>query len=84
MYLINAYTQYGTARYAGECVIDYDAIHSCFAKIYQLAIKHKGEFKIAYPMIGAGLGGGDWDQIASIIDLQLEGLDHTLIEYDGS
>jgi hypothetical protein len=29
-------------------------------------------------MIGAGLGGGNWDEIAAIIDSQLEGYDHFL------
>lgn len=86
LYIINAYTQYGTARYPGECVVDYDAIRSSFALIYQLAKRHDNgyQFKIAYPMIGAGLGGGDWKLISTIIGEQLDGLDHTLIEYDGS
>ena len=86
LYIINAYTQYGTARYPGECVVDYDAVRSCFALIYQLAKRHNGGygFRIAYPQIGAGLAGGDWELIAAIIDEQLDGLDHTLIEYDGS
>ena len=34
---------------------------------------------IAYPKIGAGLAGGDWNTISAIIDEELEGEDHTLV-----
>jgi O-acetyl-ADP-ribose deacetylase (regulator of RNase III) len=37
--------------------------------------------KIAYPKIGSGLARGNWKKIASIIDSQLAGEDHTLVEY---
>jgi len=37
--------------------------------------------RIAYPMIGAGLAKGDWSIIASIIEEELAGEDHTLVEY---
>lgn len=84
LYIVNAYTQYGTARFAGECVVDYDAIRSSFAQVARLARLHdNGDgFKIGYPMIGAGLAGGDWKLISHIIDEQLEGLDHTLVIFD--
>jgi O-acetyl-ADP-ribose deacetylase (regulator of RNase III) len=36
---------------------------------------------IGYPRIGAGLAGGDWTVIAQIIDEELSGEDHTLVEY---
>jgi len=39
--------------------------------------------RIGYPRSGAGLGGGDWDVIARILDDVLAGEDHTLVEYDG-
>jgi hypothetical protein len=38
--------------------------------------------RIGYPKIGAGLARGDWSVIAPIIDEQLAGEDHTLVEYD--
>ncbi|MER8782100.1 hypothetical protein NKH60_12735 [Mesorhizobium sp. M1006] len=44
----------------------------------------KGKFagkRIGYPKIGAGLAGGDWETIASIINDELAGEDHTLVEY---
>ena len=44
----------------------------------------KGRFsgkRIRYPMIGAGLAGGDWSVISEIIYEQLEGEDHTLVKF---
>jgi O-acetyl-ADP-ribose deacetylase (regulator of RNase III) len=73
--IINGYTQY---HYSGENVLaDYDAISALFARI-------KMDFsgaKIGYPRIGAGLAGGDWQKISKMIDVQLAGEDHTLVEY---
>jgi len=37
--------------------------------------------RIAYPKIGAGLAGGDWDIIRGIIDEELAGEDHTYVEF---
>lgn len=56
--------------------VDYSAIRSVFAFIAQDVPKSS---KIGYPMIGAGLGGGDWGDISKIINEELEGHDHTLI-----
>ncbi|WP_210463130.1 macro domain-containing protein [Rufibacter roseolus] len=73
--VVNAYTQFdwkGTGVKA-----DYDAVRSAFSHI-------KGKFsglKIAYPAIGAGLAGGDWKIISAIIEEELEGEDHTFVEF---
>jgi hypothetical protein len=37
--------------------------------------------RIAYPKIGAGKARGDWTRRSAIIDAELEGEDHTLVEY---
>jgi O-acetyl-ADP-ribose deacetylase (regulator of RNase III) len=34
--------------------------------------------KVGFPKIGAGLGGGDWDTIARIIEDTFEGYDVTI------
>lgn len=72
--IVNAYTQY---NWKGKGVkVDYLAIRSVFSKIKQ-------DFcscKIAYPMLGAGLAGGDWNEISRIIDSELQGLNHTLVK----
>jgi O-acetyl-ADP-ribose deacetylase (regulator of RNase III) len=73
--VVNAYTQFD---YRGSGVrADYDAIRAAFAVI-------KRQFagrRIGYPKIGAGLARGDWSVIAKIIDEELAGEDHTLVEF---
>lgn len=73
--VVNAYTQFRYASYSGEVVVNYEALATCFS-----GIAHQfGNLRIAYPKIGAGLGGGDWNIIADIIDKELAGCDHTLV-----
>ena len=71
--IVNAYTQYEFR--ARGINADYDAITKVFARI-----KHDfaGQ-RIGYPMIGAGLAGGDWAVISEIIERELAGEDHTLV-----
>lgn len=74
-FIVNAYTQFYYARFPGEIVVSYNAIRSCFAKIKQ----HFSNKRIAYPKIGCGLGGGNWEIVSRIIDEELQGCDHTLV-----
>lgn len=72
--IVNAYTQYD---FRGSKNADYEAIRAAFKMI-------KSEFagkRIGYPLIGAGLAGGDWDVISKIIDEELTGEDHTVVLY---
>ena len=73
--IVNAYTQY---HWSGAGVLaDYDAIRKVF-----FAIKRDyAGCKIAYPRIGAGLARGEWSIIAKIIDEQLHGEKHTLVNF---
>jgi len=73
--IINAYTQFDYN--ASKKPVDYSAIREAFRKIKQIF----GNCRIGYPMIGAGLAGGDWSIISTIIDEELEGCNHTLVEY---
>ena len=78
--IFNCITQnkYGTdQRYA-----NYGAIQSCIRKIddYMLANVFLCEREVAFPMIGAGLAGGDWSIIAGIIER--EARHFTPIVYD--
>ena len=73
--IVNGYTQFGFG--SDKCHLDYAALRGLFCRI-------KKDFfgsRIAYPKIGAGLAGGNWSIISMIIDEELEGMDHTLIEY---
>lgn len=73
--VVNAYTQYNW-RGPGKKV-DYDAVRTAMQRV-----RHTfGGKRIGYPLIGAGLAGGDWDDIAPIIDTALDGEDHTLVRY---
>ena len=73
--IVNAYTQF---HWRGAGVkADYDAIRAVMRTIKST---HGGK-RIGYPRIGAGLAGGDWATIAAIIDVELDGEDHTLVEY---
>lgn len=73
--VVNAYTQYTYSR--DKVDVDYDAVRKVFVKM-------KKDFagkRIGYPLIGAGLAGGDWNVIEAIINQELEGEDHTLVKY---
>ena len=74
MAVVNAYTQYNFGKVKRQYV-DYDAVRSCFKEIKTTFSGHR----IGFPLIGAGLGGGDWDVISRIIDEELEGEDFTLV-----
>ncbi len=74
-WVVNAYTQVSYGRTGVH--VDYEAVRSAMQMV-------AGQFdggRIGYPRIGAGLGGGDWNVISAIIDEELEGQDHTLVEY---
>jgi O-acetyl-ADP-ribose deacetylase (regulator of RNase III) len=73
--IINAYTQF---HWAGQGVkADYDAIRRVFSQLKA----EFGDARIGYPMIGAGLAGGDWGVIAHIIDTELSACNHTLVKF---
>lgn len=68
----------------GVKYISYDAIDDAFYCLSEWIEKFKGysanaEIHVHYPKIGAGLGGGNWETIQSIIDCRLDNVcDHYL------
>ena len=73
--IINLYSQYDWRGYG--CKVDYGAIQTGFK-----AIKNQyPDKRIGYPMIGAGLAGGDWNVISAIINKELVDIDHTLVKF---
>lgn len=73
--IVNGYTQYDFSGHG--VLVDYGTIQKLFAKI-------KNDFssqRIGYPKIGAGLAKGDWKMISTIINKELDGENHTLVEY---
>lgn len=73
--VINAYTQFDF--WTKGVKTNYPAIKSVMGKIRA----DFGGKRIGYPLIGAGLAGGDWGRIALIINDQLLGEDHTLVQF---
>lgn len=59
--------------------IDYGAIKSCMANLNEFCHRNNID-QISMPMIGAGLGGGDWDAIALIINEEIKD-DITVLVY---
>ncbi len=73
--IVNAYTQY---NWRGRGVkVDYEAIQKVFASVKQ---SFAGQ-RIGYPLIGAGLAGGDWSIIYNTISSELNGENHTLVKF---
>lgn len=70
----------GIAQYhwrGAGVLVEYEAVRSAFRQIRD---QFKGR-RLGYPMIGAGLAKGDWSIISQIIQEELDGEDHTLVEY---
>lgn len=73
--IVNAYTQFD---YRGTGLkVDYDAVRQVFRKI---KTNYSG-LEMGYPRIGAGLGGGDWSIIRTIIEEELSGENHTFVQF---
>jgi O-acetyl-ADP-ribose deacetylase (regulator of RNase III) len=68
--VVNAYTQWQPGPF-----FDSDSLWTAMVHVRELF----GGKRIGYPKIGAGIGGGDWEKIAGIIEETLAGEDHTLV-----
>jgi O-acetyl-ADP-ribose deacetylase (regulator of RNase III) len=69
--IANAITQDGFGR-DGQRYVSYKAVHDCFENMSVLSL-HTG-LDLHYPLIGAGLGGGDWSIIQSVINSATKGI----------
>ena len=67
--IINAITQKFYGR-DGKRYVSYDAVADAMKLINQELPKIE-IFQVAMPMIGAGLGGGDWSVISAVIEAEL-------------
>ncbi|MBD78284.1 MAG: phosphatase [Crocinitomicaceae bacterium] len=75
--IVNAYTQYRYDRY--NTVADLDAISNSFYGIAQFFGGHNLHF--AFPLIGAGLAGGDFSEIAPIISQHINSEKHSCVRF---
>lgn len=76
--IINAITQNFYGR-DGSRFVSYDAVAECMAKIDRMYSVY-GISEVAMPKIGAGLGGGDWNVIESIIESELKNVKAVVYE----
>lgn len=80
LYVVNSYTQYNYGANHADGVarpLDYDALTLCLRKM-NLIFKGK---HIGLPQIGAGLAGGNWNRIKSIIQQELRDCRVTVVIY---
>lgn len=74
--IANAITQQLYGGGGQYCHANYRAIRKAFNSIGKLARKY--DLTVNYPLIGASLAHGDWNEIENIINEELEGVDHKL------
>lgn len=79
-FIVNLYTQFGfgASKNAEEQEGRYIAIRNGLKKIKEV---YAGK-RLGIPLIGAGLAGGDWNIIRSIIISELEGEDVAIVYFD--
>jgi O-acetyl-ADP-ribose deacetylase (regulator of RNase III) len=64
--IANCITQLHFGKEEGKQYVSYRAIQECFESVAKSAYQYGDH--VNYPLIGAGLGGGDWAIISEIID----------------
>jgi O-acetyl-ADP-ribose deacetylase (regulator of RNase III) len=83
--VLNAYTQYKWS--SGSDVFEYGSFQKFLSKITRHIQTYNadGKLTIGFPMIGAGLAGGDWSRISKMIEKFSEDFashaDVTVVEY---
>lgn len=70
LWIANAITQLYYGRDKTRAYVSYHDIERCFNHVNQVALTHN--LPVYFPKIGAGLGNGNWDIIAEIIDRTLD------------
>lgn len=83
--IVNGYTQFQPGR---ESKLRLNrAVGEVFCRLSLEAQVHypgKELIEVGIPQIGAGIAGGDWPVLESIIDGVSDGLSIVVVEYDGS
>lgn len=78
-FVINAYTQYNYGN-DGKRYVDYCAVKQVFEKI-NYSYTYRANKRIAIPMIGAGLAGGNWRTIVDAIEYATPDINITIVEF---
>lgn len=74
--ILNCFTQLHYGK-KDKRFVSYDAIDNCMRNIYLNGID-----SVSMPMIGAGLGGGEWSIIEQIIDHNLRNANVKIYQYE--
>tara|TARA_R100001594_G_scaffold1048_2_gene4351 strand:+ start:6081 stop:6578 length:498 start_codon:yes stop_codon:yes gene_type:complete len=84
--VVNAYTQhYFREKPDGTPAADYDAIRAVFEQLnVDIYETYSDDHLIGIPMLGAGLAGGDWETIESIINEVTPNLNIELVIFEPS
>jgi O-acetyl-ADP-ribose deacetylase (regulator of RNase III) len=69
LFICNAITQRDFGK-DGRKYVNYQAVQECFSQIAELA--EYLNVDVHYPLIGCGLGGGDWAIVSDLISQPLE------------
>jgi O-acetyl-ADP-ribose deacetylase (regulator of RNase III) len=69
VHVINAMTQEFYGREPRVRYVSYDAVATAFQGVRAYAVSYG--VPVNFPLLGAGLGGGDWEIISTIIDRTL-------------
>lgn len=78
--VINAYTQYNYGNSYGKDLVNYESLKNIFRTL-NLTYANL-DITIAYPAIGAGLAGGDWNKIQQIINEELCDVNHVFVKFN--
>lgn len=73
--VVNGITQEFYGR-DGKHYVDEEAVRGVFQRVRKLAVQVK--MSVNFPLIGCGLGGGDWTVISKIIEEELPGIEKFL------
>ncbi len=71
LYVANCITQEYYGRAPEIQYVSYEAVSSCFQSLRASLAKHNKHYEIHIPKLGAGLGGGNWEIIAGIIQVAM-------------
>ena len=80
LYVANCITQEYYGREKSVCYVSYAAIAKCFNELRLQLSEMNQDFVINIPMIGAGLGGGNWNLISAIIQYEMP--NHRIIYWE--
>lgn len=79
--VINLYTQFGyRTSQVQNMNFSLTALQNALVGLVSSGLIAKDMTRIGYPKIGAGLGGGKWEDIEETFDFFLNDFDHTLVE----